>query len=211
MVLVGRLFCVLSVVFGLILTSHAQTRPDSQFEDDESPVASRATLLASAFIPYSGKVTRFDSGDVTFADRVLPTIGLEYRLRWERFEGWSVIPQFWMTPLSASLNDQAGSSRWISAALLVSRSKKEADFRLGGGWLLQWLKGAGGESIQQNGSSTQTYFLPDRSVFVRMLTLQAGFGYQNGSLRWSADVIGTGLLTSRRTANVLFGLGWSFL
>ena len=176
----------------------------------ELPEADRLTLGAGVFIPYSGKVTRFESGDVTFADQILPTLGFEYRQRWDRFPGYTLQPQIWVTPLGNALKDGAGTSRWMSATLLVGKQEKAAEFRAGGGWLLQWIHGSGGESVQQNGSSTSTYALPDRNVIVRMLTLQAGLSYQADRLRFSADVIGTGLLSSRRTANAVFGIGWSF-
>lgn len=159
----------------------------------ELPEPDRLTLGVGVFVPYSGKVTRFESGDVTFADQVLPTVGLEYRQRWERLPGFTLQPQIWVTPLGNALKDGAGTSRWMSASLLVGKQEKSAEFRAGGGWLLQWIHGSGGESVQQNGSSTSTYALPDRNVIVRMLTLQAGLSYQQDRLRFSADVIGTGL------------------
>ncbi len=176
----------------------------------ELPEPDRLTLGAGVFIPYSGKVTRFESGDVTFADQILPIFGVEFRQRWDRFPGFALLPQVWITPLGNALKDEAGTSRWLSASLLLAKQQKAAEFRAGGGWLLQWIHGSGGESVQQNGSSTSTYALPDRNVIVRMLTLQAGLSYQADRLRFSADVIGTGLLTSRRTANAVFGIGWSF-
>jgi hypothetical protein len=110
--------------------------------------------------------------------------------------------------MGADIADGGGSTRWLSGVLIAGLQEKQAEFRLGTGFLMELIQGAGGALTLDNGGSSATFYQPGRSVVGRVLTLNFGFSYQQGRWRYEADGMIVGALTSRRSVGLILQAGY---
>jgi hypothetical protein len=190
---------------GSILSSNPAA---AESDDPNEPYKNTVQISLGAYLPWMNRFTRTTSGEVSPTGQVLPTLGAAYRFHWERLPGLSFSGQGWFTPMGAAIADGAGTTRWLSGALIAGLQEKQAEFRLGTGVLLELIRGAGGTIELGNAGSTATFYQPGRSVVGRVLTLNLGFSYQRGRWRYEADGMIVGALSSRRSVGLVLQAGY---
>lgn len=166
-------------------------------------------VSVGAFLPWMSRFATSTSGEPSLTSGILPTLGAAYRFNWQRFPGLSFAATGWVTPLGSALADEAGSSRWFSGALVAGLQERQSQFRLGTGFLMQLVQGAGGSVELDNGGGTSTFYRPSRLIAARVLYLDVGFAYQQGRLRYEIDALLTGLLSSRRSVGFVLQAGYA--
>ncbi len=176
--------------------------------DPTEPYKNSVQISLGAYLPWMNRFTRTTTGEASPTGQILPTLGGAYRFHWERFPGLSFSTQGWFTPMGAAIADGGGSTRWLSGALIAGLQEKQAEFRLGTGFLMELIRGAGGTIELGNAGGTATFYQPGRSVVGRVLTLNLGFSYQRGRWRYEADGMIVGALSSRRGVGLILQAGY---
>jgi hypothetical protein len=177
-------------------------------DDPNEPYKNSVQISLGAYLPWMNRFTQTTSGEISPTGQILPTLGAAYRFHWQRFQDLSFSAQGWFTPLGAAIADGAGTTRWLSGALIAGLQEKQAEFRLGTGVLLELIRGAGGTIKLDNAGSISTFYRPGRSVVGRVLTLNLGFSYQRGRWRYEADGLIVGVLSSRRSVGLVLQAGY---
>ena len=101
--------------------------------------------------------------------------------------------------------DSAAKISFTHLVLPVGRTFQSSNFEwsMGPGLMSYEFKGAGGSKILNNGTSTQSFGLPGRTVTSRTVTFNLGLAYNNLG-RWGMDVIVEDAISNTKRAESLF-------
>ena len=84
------------------------------------------------------------------------------------------------------------------------------DWLIGIGILSRSIKGKGGQTILNNGSGLATFSLPRTARTSLLMTLALGINYSLGTSRIGLNLFTEGLLSSKRTFDLMMSYSYSF-
>jgi hypothetical protein len=160
-----------------------------------------------------GRMSGSRTGAASSLGLVMPTLGLQLRMT----EDWLFGPEsvdFSLslsgTPIPHSSSDGSSSTHLVSPLARLTRRLGSWDAGLGLGLMFYRVSGSGGISSQRNGSSSQDFVLPGSSSLAIYGLVDLAAGVSFWKLRADADVLLSGLLSARRSVDLLVGVSYGF-
>lgn len=158
------------------------------------------------FIPYAGRLSNSSTGSPSIFSPILPDLVLtgQFSSLWD----FGISPVLGYTVFGHKSVDGGEKSTYLPFALRINKSFGLFDFRFGPGVLFYSISGAGGTSVQSNGSSTTTYALPSNSTTSRLLFFDMGTGINFDPFRVDLDGLISGTFSSRRAVSLMLTVSY---
>lgn len=120
-------------------------------------------------------------------------------------------PNISYTPLGIGGSEGGSRSTVLSFGTNLAWKPTFFEIKLGPGLMFYQIGGSGGTSVQNNGSSTSTFALPNTTSVAKLFYVNAGIGFFVGSFRLDLDSWVINLLSSRRAINLVATLSFGFI
>jgi hypothetical protein len=151
---------------------------------EQSSVYVGAGILSMNLYKFAGSST----GTITPLGRTFVPISIAYRTKFS-------MPTLRFSPIGSSDLDRSSTNRVVELAFPIFIGKT---LKIGPGLFGYWMSGGSGSVELGNGSSTSTFYRPNRNSFSTTWSAVVGVGTNIGATRWDLDVVMTSLLTARR-------------
>jgi hypothetical protein len=152
-----------------------------------------------------------ESGETSFfGDTLYP---LTFKFDYAFSTSWFIAPQLNFTPLSRKAPADTAQVTLLQLSLLFGKnfeSSSSWDWYFGPGILQQTIKGAGGTTLLNNGTSFSTFAVPGRSVDTRKLALIIGSAWTKDRSRWAFDFFIENTFSSSKRAQSMM-LSYSYI
>lgn len=113
--------------------------------------------------------------------------------------------------LIAKKSPEGGQKKTLITLAFPLTFGADVEWKLGPALQIYRIKGSGGTSEQNNGSSTATFYLPNGSKSSRTLYLDLGAGFTAKNLRFDLDFFTTGILSQRFSVTGIARFSYVFL
>lgn len=123
--------------------------------------------------------------------------------------GLGIMPRLLYTLIPVEAADEGSKSTVLLASLpAVFNLNDSLEATVGLGYMLRTIKGEGGTTELGNGTSTSTFALPGRSETTKNFLLEAGIHYTTLPYVLSFELLGSSLLSERRSVSFLITLNY---
>ncbi len=148
-----------------------------------------------------------DSSASMIGQMNLPQLSALFDLRRRGRAG--LVPSISWTPFALKGGNEVERRIFVAAIPYAWSSAGGTSFKLGPGWMRYSVGSDGGTVELSNGTGTATFYLPGTHQVSGVFTLNAGLAFETGgNLRVDLDAIFPGVLSSRRSVNLMAALHW---
>ncbi len=161
-----------------------------------------------------GRMSDSANGALSGTGLVFPTLNVQGRWLEDWFfgpESVAISASMAATPLAHHSQDGATSTLMFTPAVRLSKCLGDWDAGLGFALIIYRVSGSGGVSVQGGGSNSQSFVLPSgaSTAVYSAIDLGAGFGFWK--MRADLDLMLSGLLSSRRSADLQLAVSYGVL
>jgi hypothetical protein len=135
---------------------------------------------------------------------------------WWVMTDWYVSPQFTYTPIARSSAGGSAKTTMMMLSLPVGANfgftaDTHWDWSVGPALVQYTVKGAGGTTVLDNGTTTATFAVPGETKTMRNITLNAGSSFNFlYAHRVAVDMILEGLFSNKRSESIMISYGYQF-
>lgn len=133
---------------------------------------------------------------------------LIFKYDWAMTPNWFLAPQLNYTPIPRETKGGGAKVTIMHLNFKFGQNFSSSfDWSLGPGILRETLKGNGGTTVLENGTSTATFSNPGREVTFQKISLDFGGGFTTGRYHWGLDLFFLSPFSSKeRTQNLMFSV-----
>lgn len=124
--------------------------------------------------------------------------------------GIGFLPSLGYTVLGKKSPEGGQKKSMLTLAFPAVLTKGKLELKAGPAVIFYQIKGTGGDSVQNNGSSTATFYLPGDTKTSRVFYLDLGIGQTFGLIRADLDAFLTGILGNRFALTGIARLSYVF-
>jgi hypothetical protein len=164
-----------------------------------------------AFGRQLGSLSTQSTQEQSFLSSIAPILALHTQFSLgSNLSHYFISPSLAFTPLASKSSDGSYSISYFPISVRMLREFQSAEISAGVGYLISRISGAGGSSVQNNGTSTSTFIYPDQSTTTGLATLNLGGSFRFLNAKVGGEAWISGVLSQRRAVNLLVSVQYGF-